>query len=124
MNPTNDVFLVNESKDDPDSVAYSNDWIYIQHDDKEPSVIRYDLFVKQIVPLYDKKEMISTALENIMSESMNYTLEFSKQEMVQKLGTIRFYLRALQNIYDISDQRILQANADSLSDKYKELTKE
>jgi hypothetical protein len=116
-NPTQD-------DQDPDSVAHSNDWIYIQHEDKEPSVIRYDLFVKQLFPGTTKNEMIYTALGSLTFLSRQYNTTYSEAEMLQLLGQIRYYTRALQNIYGLSDQKVLQANANYLSDVYKKLTKE
>jgi hypothetical protein len=121
-NPTNDVFWVNESKDDPDSVAHANDWIYIQHEDKEPSVIRYDLFVRQVFPGTYNDEMFQHAVEQIQETAHYLDCAKKPETIITLIGAIRFYLRALQNLYNISDQKILQTNADNLSDRYKELT--
>ena len=126
-NPTQDVFLVNESP------VRSNDWIYIRRaPETEAEIIRYDQFVLRLAKAESRRDMIFHAilglcgevgeLADVIKKELVYNKSLDRAHLVEELGDIRFYLRFVQNMYEISDAEVLQRNADKLSIRYKDLT--
>jgi NTP pyrophosphatase (non-canonical NTP hydrolase) len=111
----------------------SNDWIYIRTDDPaNPQVIRYDQFVRQLFRGDTEREMKWHAAAGVCGEA-GELIDCIKKELVyrkppdvvniiEELGDLRFYIRAVQQVYGISDQQVLQGNADKLSKRYRDLT--
>ena len=48
----------------------------------------------------------------------NYGRQVDRDNLVEELGDIRFYMRHLQNLFQITDQEILQYNVTKLSKRY------
>ena len=46
----------------------------------------------------------------------------SRTHIVEELGDIRFYIQAICQMFEITEQEILQANADKLAKRYVQLT--
>lgn len=117
---------------DPENTSNATDWIYVLHDDKEPSVIRYDQFVRQLFRADTEREMKWHAVGGVCGEAgelmdcvkkeLAYRKPVDRKNIIEELGDLRFYMRAVQNLYGISDQEVLQENANKLSTRYKDLT--
>lgn len=94
-------------------------------------VIRYDQFVLQLFkgdsPAYMKFHaalgLCGEAGE--LADAIKKAVVYGKKEdipnIIEELGDIRFYLQAVQNIYGIPEQVILQYNAEKLSKRYASL---
>jgi len=103
-----------------------------EHSPRAPTPIRYDLFVKQLLKPGTIEEQLTHAALGIAGEAgeivellkkrVIYGKPLDISEVIKEIGDLRFYLEALANTLDISDQEILQANANKLSARYKELT--
>jgi NTP pyrophosphatase (non-canonical NTP hydrolase) len=116
---------------DPENTSNATDWVYVLHEHKEPSVIRYDHFVRQLFRADTEREMKWHAVTGVCSEAgeladaikkeLAYRKPIDRENIVEELGDLRFYMRAVQNLYGISDQEVLQKNADKLSTRYKDL---
>jgi NTP pyrophosphatase (non-canonical NTP hydrolase) len=61
-------------------------------------------------------------LADAIKKELAYRKPIDRENIVEELGDLRFYMRAVQNLYGISDQEVLQKNADKLSTRYKNLT--
>ena len=108
--------------------------------------IRYDHFVQRLFKADSEKLMKLHAAIGVAGEvaeldellhgvsqvcgqlldSVKRDTIYNKPEMrphiLEELGDIRFYIQAVQQMYDISEQELLQANADKLAKRYIGLT--
>jgi len=105
--------------------------------------VRYDQFVRRLFKVDTFKEMAHHAKGGVCEEAgelsswikhhLTYNESLMKviekegksqtlyQCIIEELGDIRFYLQAVQQLYNISEQMILQHNADKLGKRYKKL---
>jgi len=93
--------------------------------------IRYDMFVLALVKKRDFELMLGQATRGIASEAgeindcvkkhLDYAQEMNMENLIEELGDMRFYLQAIQNLYGISDETVLQANATKLAKRYQNL---
>lgn len=100
-------------------------------------IVRYDKFVQQLFRADTENQMIQHAMIGICEEagevagvikqSLHYRklvtkegLEITKA-LLEELGDLRWYIQALMQMFDISEQDILQHNANKLSKRYVEL---
>jgi len=94
--------------------------------------IRYDKFVgKLLKKLAGQKEDLIHAVLGVAGEAGEmvdaikkhaiYGKELDVKNVIEELGDMRFYLQALQNLLNISEQSVLQANANKLAERYKKL---
>lgn len=100
--------------------------------DSDSKSIRYDSFVALLFKLQTPNEMLMHAALGICGEAgeladaikkhVIYGKPMDYNNVLEELGDLRFYMQALQNLLAITEQRILQNNADKLSVRYKQLT--
>jgi NTP pyrophosphatase (non-canonical NTP hydrolase) len=103
-------------------------------------VVRYDTFVGWLFKPDTYAEMLHHAKGGLCEEAgetsgwikkhltygvpLHHTYPDGKtlrDKVKEELGDLQFYARALQNVLGFSMQEVLQANADKLSERYKEL---
>jgi NTP pyrophosphatase (non-canonical NTP hydrolase) len=93
--------------------------------------IRYDQFVLKLFKKMTDEKMLSHAGRGVADESgeinkvikhhLDYEQELNMANLIEELGDMRFYLQAIQNLYGLTDEVILQANAVKLSVRYRNL---
>lgn len=107
----------------------------------EPKFIRYDQFVRRLFKVDTYNEMLHHAKGGVceeageLSDAIKRHLTYGKPldskdkdgqtirtKIIEELGDIRFYVQAVQNVLGISEQEILQHNANKLADRYAQLT--
>lgn len=94
-------------------------------------VIRYDQFVLQLFKPDTAAMMKLHAALGIcgeageLADAIKKAVVYGKKEdmpnILEELGDLRFYIQAVQNIYGIPEQVILQYNAEKLSKRYASL---
>lgn len=107
--------------------------------------IRYDKFVEKLFKVDTHKEMVHHAkggcceeageLSDVLKRIVTYgkllmSLDTRPDKtpgqtmygaIIEELGDLRFYMQAIQNIYNISEQDVLQQNAQKLTVRYNKL---
>ncbi len=93
--------------------------------------VRYDSFVallfKQMpTPLMHLHAALGVAgeageLADAIKKEHIYGKPTDRANIVEELGDLRFYLQAVQQLYGISEQEVLQQNANKLCVRYKSL---
>lgn len=116
--------------------ALSGNWISVPVQNTAGEFVsfrpmRYDLFVLKLFKVTDHEKMVGHAGRGIASEAgeindclkkaIDYEQDLNMANLIEEIGDMRFYLQCLQNLYGISDQVILQANATKLSERYRNL---
>ena len=133
--------MTTEAIVDTESSSRSNCWVIIGD-----QTIRYDQFVLQlfkadvrnmmllhatvgvageVLELRQGLNSILDSAEKLIDALKRYTIYEKKdylKNVVEELGDMRFYMQAIQNILQITDSQVTQANADKLSTRYKSLT--
>ena len=94
-------------------------------------VVRYDQFVKQLFKADSGIMMQMHAalgvcgeageLADAIKKEVIYCKPADMQNVIEELGDLRFYMQAVQNLYGITEQDILQYNANKLSKRYSSL---
>lgn len=94
--------------------------------------IRYDDFVRRLFKGDTYNEMIHHAkggvceeageISDVLKRHVTYGRPLNREQLVEELGDIRFYIQAIQNIFNITETEILQSNANKLSTRYRDLT--
>jgi NTP pyrophosphatase (non-canonical NTP hydrolase) len=105
--------------------------ITIAGTDSEPpaiELVRYDQFVLGLYKPGSIKEQKYHAALGIAGEAgefvdavkreLVYGKPLDRKNIVEELGDLRFYMQAAQILYGITDQEVLQANADKLAARY------
>lgn len=120
------------------SSARANSFVLIYPEDWSPDnpdlaadVIRYDQFVLQLFKADTYREMLYHATLGISGESgeladaikkhLAYGKELDVENVIEELGDLRFYMQALQNLLGITEDQVIQANANKLSKRYRGL---
>src|SRR3972149_1498460 len=90
--------------------------------------IRYDYFVQQLFkPMTEPMMALHAAigicgeageLADAIKKEYIYGKKRDRENIVEELGDLRFYIQAVMNHYEISDMEVLQKNADKLSKRY------
>lgn len=98
----------------------------------EPLSVRYDDFVRRLFKADTFNEMVHHAkggiceeageISDVLKRHVTYGKPLNREQLVEELGDIRFYIQAVQNIFDITEQEILQHNANKLNKRYADLT--
>lgn len=93
--------------------------------------IRYDNFVLRLFKPNVRELMMSHALRGIATETgelidafkrhLDYGRPLDLENVREELGDLRFYMQAIQNLCDITETEILEANALKLSIRYADL---
>lgn len=60
-------------------------------------------------------------LGDAIKKNIIYGKELDRKNVVEELGDLRFYMQALMNKLDITDEELLQHNVEKLQDRYKKL---
>ena len=103
--------------DDPDSP------------DQDPhNLVRYDDFVRQLFKADTEPMMALHAalgcageageLADAIKREYIYGKARDRENIVEELGDLRFYMQAVMNHYGIAESEILQANGDKLAKRY------
>jgi NTP pyrophosphatase (non-canonical NTP hydrolase) len=110
----------------------TNSYINVVNEEGVVTPVRYDRFVQQLFKPDNLKDSFSHAVLGVAGEAgelvdavkkhVVYGKPLDLENLKEEIGDIRFYLEALCNILDLSDQEILQANANKLALRYKSLT--
>lgn len=93
--------------------------------------VRYDVFVASLFKVMSNEMMKAHAAMGICGEAgelcdaikkeIMYGKLIDRANVVEELGDLRFYIQATQNLYRITEQEILQQNADKLAKRYADL---
>ena len=111
-------------------LIYPEDWSP-DNPDIVPDVIRYDQFVLQLFKADTQREMITHAVLGVAGEvgelvdcikkHTAYNKPLDMENLIEEIGDMRFYLQAIQNLYGITEDQVLQANANKLAKRYQGL---
>lgn len=92
------------------------------------STIRYDDFVRKLFKEDTYEQMVNHAalgvcgeageLADALKKHVHYRKPLDRKNVVEELGDLRFYIQAVQNLFGITEQEILQHNADKLGERY------
>jgi NTP pyrophosphatase (non-canonical NTP hydrolase) len=98
---------------------------------KYPYNIRYDNFVallfkaqsSELMKLHAALGVCGEAgeLADAIKKEVIYNKPLDRENLVEELGDLRFYIQAVQNVYGITEQEVLQANANKLAKRYQGL---
>lgn len=90
--------------------------------------IRYDDFVEKLFKKEDPKLMFYHAISGLMTEAGEasdpikahcaYGREIDRENVIEELGDLRFYMQAIMNMLGISEIQILNHNAAKLAKRY------
>lgn len=93
--------------------------------------LRYDAFVamlfkQQSLDLMCLHAALGVAgeageLADCIKKEIIYGKDLDRKNLVEELGDLRFYIQATMMLYGISEQEVLQENANKLSIRYKSL---
>jgi NTP pyrophosphatase (non-canonical NTP hydrolase) len=94
--------------------------------------LRYDAFVAMLFKqLHDQKLDLLHGAVGISGEAGElldavkkhwiYNKPLDVTNVIEELGDLRFYIQAVMNVLGISEQQIIQENANKLSVRYKQL---
>lgn len=94
--------------------------------------VRYDQFVRQLMKADTGVMMKLHAglgvcgeageLADAIKKEVIYGKPLNRENIIEELGDLHWYMQAVQNLYQLSDQEILQYNADKLAKRYASLT--
>ena len=108
----------------------ANSFICIKLDDAIET-LRYDAFVamlfkQQSLNLMRLHAALGVAgeageLADCIKKEIIYGKPLDRANLVEELGDLRFYIQATMMLYGISEQEVLQTNANKLSIRYKSL---
>lgn len=111
----------------------SNSFICIRLDNEDGALetLRYDAFVallfKQqsfaMMQLHAALGVCGEAgeLADVVKKEVIYGKEHNREHLVEELGDLRFYIQAVMNLNGITEQEVLQQNANKLCIRYKQL---
>lgn len=107
-------------------MSKSNSFVKIGDD-----IIRYDQFVLQLFKADSSALMKMHAGLGVCGEAGELGDAIKKEivygktpdviNIMEELGDLRFYIQAVQNLYNIPEQLLLQYNADKLAKRYASL---
>lgn len=96
------------------------------------TLIRYDQFVRKLFKEESFKEMALHAALGICGEAgelgdaikkhVVYNKALDRDNIVEELGDLRFYIQAVMNLYGITETEVLQVNGYKLAKRYGTLT--
>jgi NTP pyrophosphatase (non-canonical NTP hydrolase) len=114
----------------------ANSFVAILQPDGASELIRYDAFVALLFKqLHDQKLDLLHGAVSISSESEElldavidavkkhwiYNKPLDVTNVIEELGDLRFYIQAVMNVLGISEQQVVQENANKLCVRYKQL---
>lgn len=111
-------------------LIYPEDWTP-DNPDLTADPVRYDQMVLQLFKAGTAQEMLVHAAMGVAGEagelvdaikkSWIYGKPLDRDNVIEELGDLRFYIQAMQNVLGISESDILQHNANKLSKRYRGL---
>lgn len=109
----------------------SHGFVLVTNEDDQIQQIRYDAFVALLFKQQDRETMQLHAALGVCGEAgelgdaikkeVIYQKLPDRENVVEELGDLRFYMQAVQNLYGITEQEVLQHNANKLAKRYKSL---
>lgn len=94
--------------------------------------VRYDQFVFQLFKADSYDQQFNHAALGVCGEAgeladaikkhIHYRKPLDRTNVIEELGDLRFYIQSVMNLMDITEQEVLQANANKLSERYIGLT--
>jgi len=90
--------------------------------------VRYDMFVLQLLKA-DTEAMMKLhvvlgvcgeagELADAIKKEVIYRKPIDRTNIIEELGDLRFYIQGVQNLYGITEDEVLQHNAEKLSKRY------
>lgn len=116
-----------------DRTSMSISFVNLQSRDSDGNIdgiqkVRYDVFVAGLFKHMAPEMMKAHAAMGICGEAgelcdaikkeIMYGKPIDRANVVEELGDLRFYIQACQNLYGISEQELLQHNANKLGKRY------
>ena len=111
-------------------LIYPEDWTP-DNPDLTADPVRYDQMVLQLFKAGTAQEMLVHAAMGVAGEagelvdaikkSWIYGKPLDRENVIEELGDLRFYIQAMQNVLGISESDVLQHNANKLSKRYRGL---
>ena len=93
--------------------------------------IRYDEFVRKLFKHEDHRNMVDHARGGVCEEAgelstclkrhVVYGKPFNRENCIEELGDLRFFMQAVMNLFGIDEQEVLQHNALKLAKRYEGL---
>lgn len=113
-------------------VPPTNMYLNVPNPTPRRDIIRHDQFVSKLFKVGTVNEMLMHAALGICGEAGEladalkkhaiYGKPLDRKNVVEELGDLLFYTRALQNLLSICDQEVLDYNGEKLSKRYVGLT--
>ena len=105
-------------------------FIAIINDEKRVEVVRYDAFVAALAKPMGSLTMDllhgavgvsgeAGELLDAIKKNWIYGKPLDRTNVIEELGDLRFYIQVITNALGISEQEVLQENANKLSKRYK-----
>ena len=111
-------------------LIYPEDWSP-DNPDLKADPIRYDQFVLQLFKADTASGMLNHAALGVAGEAGElvdaikkhtiYGKPLDRENAIEELGDLRFYIQAVQNVLGITESEVLQHNANKLSKRYRGL---
>jgi NTP pyrophosphatase (non-canonical NTP hydrolase) len=111
-------------------LLYPEDWTP-DNPDIQAEPLRYDQFVLQLFKAEGRKDMLNHAALGVCGEAGEladaikkhtvYGKPADRENIIEELGDLRFFMQAVQQMFDISESEILQANCNKLAKRYRGL---
>ena len=111
-------------------LIYPEDWTP-DNPDLAAEPVRYDQFVLQLFKADTAPAMLNHAAMGVAGEAGElidaikkhtvYNKSLDRENIIEELGDLRFYIQAMQNVLGITESDVLQYNADKLSKRYRGL---
>ena len=112
------------------TLLYPEDWTP-DNPDLIAEPIRYDQFVMQLFKADTASAMLNHAVMGVAGEAGElidaikkhtiYGKPLDRENIIEELGDLRFYIQAMQNVLGISESDILQHNTNKLAKRYRGL---
>jgi NTP pyrophosphatase (non-canonical NTP hydrolase) len=112
----------------------TNSFVLVKPEGAEvlPVPVRYDQFVLQLLKA-DTESLMKLhcalgvcgeagELADAVKKETIYGKPLDMPNIIEELGDLLFYIHATMNVYGLSEQEVLQANANKLAKRYKSLT--
>lgn len=114
----------------PESNSQALAWVTVPGTsaDQPFTKLRYDQFVEKLFKKEDRKLMLYHAIAGLTTEAGEaadpikahcaYGRDIDRENVVEELGDLRFYMQAIMNMIGISEMEILNHNARKLAKRY------
>lgn len=111
-------------------LIYPEDWTP-DNPDLKADAVRYDQMVLQLFKAEGAAAMLNHAAMGVAGEAGElidaikkhtvYGKPLDRENIIEELGDLRFYIQAMQNVLGITESEVLQANANKLAKRYRGL---